>query len=75
MQKVRRSFATHLEVAGGNATEALLHSLRSITENRYFDGRGSLNGRRQMYCCFYSTRYRHNPQDAGRGDLSADFRP
>lgn len=36
-QKMRRSFATHLEVAGGNATEALDHSRRSITKKSYLD--------------------------------------
>jgi integrase len=39
MQKMRRSFATHLEAAGGNATEALSHSLRSITTDSYLDPR------------------------------------
>jgi len=36
-QKMRRSFATHLEAAGGNATEALNHSRRSITKQSYLD--------------------------------------
>ena len=39
LQKMRRSFATHLEAAGGNATEALAHCLRSDTENSYLDPR------------------------------------
>ena len=39
IQKMRRSFATHLEAAGGNATEALAHCLRSDTENSYLDPR------------------------------------
>lgn len=36
-QKMRRSFASHLEAAGGNATEALGHSARSVTERSYID--------------------------------------
>ncbi|MEX2091413.1 MAG: tyrosine-type recombinase/integrase, partial [Pirellulales bacterium] len=39
LQKMRRSFATHLENAGGNATSALAHCLRSDTENSYLDPR------------------------------------
>jgi integrase len=39
MQKMRRSFATHLEANGGNATEAMSHSMRSITEESYLDPR------------------------------------
>lgn len=38
-QKMRRSFASHLEAAGGNATEALQHSNRSMTVNSYLDQR------------------------------------
>jgi integrase len=38
-QKMRRSFASHLEAAGGNATEALQHSARSVTEKSYLDPR------------------------------------
>ena len=38
-QKMRRSFASHLEAAGGNATEALGHSARSVTINSYLDER------------------------------------
>ena len=34
---MRRSFATHLEAAGGNATQALHHSARSLTERSYLD--------------------------------------
>ena len=36
-QKMRRSFASHLEAAGGNATEALGHSTRKLTERSYID--------------------------------------
>ena len=36
-QKMRRSFASHLEAAGGNATEALGHSARSVTVRSYID--------------------------------------
>ncbi len=39
LQKMRRSFATHLEAAGGNATDALSHALRSDTVNSYLDPR------------------------------------
>ena len=38
-QKMRRSFASHLEAAGGNATEALGHSARSVTKDSYIDER------------------------------------
>ena len=38
-QKMRRSFASHLEAAGGNATAALGHSSRRITERSYLDPR------------------------------------
>lgn len=38
-QKMRRSFASHLEAADGNATEALQHSMRSVTINSYLDER------------------------------------
>jgi integrase len=37
IQKMRRSFATHIEASGGNATLALAHSARSITEESYID--------------------------------------
>jgi integrase len=37
--RMRRSVATHLEAAGGNATEALGHSSRSITQRSYLDPR------------------------------------
>lgn len=36
-QKMRRSFASHVEAAGGNATEALAHSSRKVTTNSYLD--------------------------------------
>lgn len=36
-QKMRRSFASHLEAAGGNATQALRHSSRSVTLKGYID--------------------------------------
>ena len=36
-QKMRRSYASHLEAAGGNATDALQHSSRSVTETSYID--------------------------------------
>ena len=36
-QKMRRSFASHLEAAGGNATDALQHSSRSVTNKSYLD--------------------------------------
>lgn len=38
-QKMRRSFASHLEAHGGNATEALQHSSRRVTEVSYLDSR------------------------------------
>ena len=38
-QKMRRSFASHLEAAGGNATEALQHTARNITQDSYLDCR------------------------------------
>lgn len=37
MHRIRRSFASHLEANGGNATEALKHSSRRITANSYLD--------------------------------------
>lgn len=37
IQMHRRTFATHLEMIGGNATEALRHSERSITTDSYID--------------------------------------
>ena len=37
LQKMRRSFASHLEAGGGNATTALRHSSRDITEDSYID--------------------------------------
>ena len=36
-QKVRRSFASHLEAQGGDATEALAHSERGLTKKSYLD--------------------------------------
>lgn len=36
-QRIRRTFATMLEMAGGNATEALLHSCRRVTLESYLD--------------------------------------
>lgn len=38
-QKMRRSFASHLEAAGGNATAALNHAARRTTEQSYLDPR------------------------------------
>jgi integrase len=38
-QRMRRSFASHLEAAGGNATAALKHSSRKVTERAYLDPR------------------------------------
>lgn len=38
-QKMRRSFASHLEAAGGSATAALHHSNRSVTQRHYLDSR------------------------------------
>jgi integrase len=37
LQKMRRSFATHIEAAGGDATEALAHTARSLTIDSYID--------------------------------------
>lgn len=36
-QRMRRSFASHLEANGGNATEALGHSTRRVTRRSYLD--------------------------------------
>jgi integrase len=36
-QKMRRSFASHIEAHGGNATEALDHTARSVTVRSYLD--------------------------------------
>lgn len=36
-QKMRRSFASHLEAAGGDATKALLHEDRGTTARHYLD--------------------------------------
>jgi integrase len=36
-QKMRRSFASHIEAHGGNATEALDHTARSVTVKSYLD--------------------------------------
>ncbi|MDE2098826.1 MAG: site-specific integrase [Patescibacteria group bacterium] len=36
-QRMRRSFASHLEANGGNATEALGHSTRRVTRKSYLD--------------------------------------
>ena len=36
-QKMRRSFASHVEANGGNATEALGHSARKVTVKSYLD--------------------------------------
>ncbi|RIK72147.1 MAG: hypothetical protein DCC68_26730 [Planctomycetota bacterium] len=38
-QKIRRTFATFVELAGGNATEALGHSARRVTTEHYLDPR------------------------------------
>lgn len=38
-QKMRRSFASHLEALGGNATKALRHTSRLVTEQSYLDPR------------------------------------
>jgi integrase len=38
-QKWRRSFASHIEAAGGNATKALKHRDRRVTEDSYLDPR------------------------------------
>lgn len=37
--RMRRSFASHLEAAGGDASKALGHSSRKITEDSYIDPR------------------------------------
>jgi hypothetical protein len=39
LQKVRRTFASHIEAAGGNATQALSHTSRRVTEKSYIDPR------------------------------------
>jgi len=39
LQKVRRTFASHIEANGGNATAALGHSARRVTEKSYLDPR------------------------------------
>ena len=39
LQKVRRTFASHIEAAGGNATQALSHTSRRVTEKSYLDPR------------------------------------
>jgi integrase len=36
-QRMRRTFASYLEAAGGNATEALGHSSRRVTKQSYLD--------------------------------------
>lgn len=38
-QRMRRTFASHLEAAGGDATAALGHSSRRVTERSYLDPR------------------------------------
>lgn len=38
-QKMRRTFASHIEAAGGNATKALKHRDRRVTEDSYLDPR------------------------------------
>ncbi|HVX16242.1 MAG TPA: tyrosine-type recombinase/integrase [Pirellulales bacterium] len=38
-QKLRRTFASYLEAAGGNATAALEHASRSVTVRNYLDPR------------------------------------
>ena len=37
--KMRRTFASHVEAAGGNATDAMRHSSRELTEKSYLDPR------------------------------------
>lgn len=37
VQKVRRTFASHIEARGGNATAALAHTARRVTERAYLD--------------------------------------
>lgn len=39
LQKVRRTFASHIEANGGNATMALAHTSRRLTEKSYLDPR------------------------------------
>jgi hypothetical protein len=38
-QKMRRTFASHLEAAGGSETKALKHTDRRVTEESYLDPR------------------------------------
>jgi integrase len=38
-QKMRRTFASFIEAAGGNATRALKHTDRRVTEQSYLDPR------------------------------------
>jgi integrase len=38
-QKMRRTFASFIEAAGGNATKALKHTDRRVTEDSYLDPR------------------------------------
>lgn len=38
-QKIRRTFASHIEAAGGNATAALDHTARKVTVESYLDPR------------------------------------
>jgi hypothetical protein len=39
LQKLRRSFATLIEAGGGDATAALMHTARKVTEQSYLDTR------------------------------------
>ncbi|WP_428308461.1 tyrosine-type recombinase/integrase [Lacipirellula sp.] len=39
LQKLRRTFASHIEANGGNATAALAHTARRVTERSYLDPR------------------------------------
>jgi integrase len=39
LQKIRRTFASHIEAAGGNATAALDHTSRKVTVESYLDPR------------------------------------
>ena len=39
LQKLRRTFASYIEKAGGSATEALKHSSRAVTTGSYLDPR------------------------------------
>lgn len=39
LQKLRRSFATLVEAGGGDATAALMHTARKVTEQSYLDTR------------------------------------